>query len=711
MPDGFLKALANLTSNPSCTALMLGNLNDLNTPLGEAAEPEKGWDSLMDSEVSRVFPTRWLGGRAIQLVGKDSPNCEYPEGVEPFAPLIGWRYIKQCEHDYGLDTPLYNMFAAGKIPRSSMENRVISKQLCERFHAFEPVVWGHEQITKLYGLDVSYTLEHGDRTAGIPLAFGYDVEGKYRLAALEKPKVFAPSDREEGSMEEQVAALLMAECKRLGIPASSVFFDGTGRSSFTSAVMRVWSTDVVALEFGGRASERDNFMGRRWMEGKDQGKLIPCNLVFGKFVTELWFAARSLIESDQCRGLIEEVAKEGYLRLWSLTAGNKIDVEPKKDMKLRLGRSPDLFDCFTGNTLVETPHGNVRIDCLSVGDYVVTPFGNTKIHSIHQEDVSETMKVVFSTGNHLEGKRKHKIFTWDQGWVRMDALSFDNEIESIYNQPIWKLANALFTKAESTGFKALVSTIKTKTKKVRLRDFYTELSGLSTAELFLTVCASITRMAIGRIATLITSKLCQLAITLACMSNNAISNIQNKRLNFGRQELSPLSIGTNLTKGEDGIPCMAKTLGLKEQPSPRFVRFAEANFSLTFQPKRCFAQRNATANIESPITGLIDCVRSVVRNLIATNTMLRRTVLVDVQQSQRQESKRVYNLTLVDHNAFYANGILVDNCFVAGIEGARQLGFPLGKADAQRTKKQEWWMKQASRQYDQMMKEKELVTS
>jgi hypothetical protein len=91
--------------------------------------------------------------------------------------------------------------------------------------------------------------------------------------------------------------------------------------------------------------------------------------------------------------------------------------------------------------------------------------------------------------------------------------------------------------------------------------------------------------------------------------------------------------------------------------------------------------------------------------------MLRRTVLVGVQQSQRQESKRVYNLTLVDHNAFYANGILVDNCFVAGIEGARQLGFPLGKADAQRTKKQEWWMKQASRQYDQMMKEKELVTS
>ncbi len=346
MPDNFLRALANLSVNPSCTSIIMGNLNDLNTPLGEAAEPDKGWDSLMDSDVSRVYPTRWLGGRAIQLVGKDSPNCEYPEGIEPFAPLIGWRYIKQCEHDYGLDTPLYNMFAAGKIPRSSMENRIISKQLCERFHAFEPVTWSHEPITKLYGMDISYTMEHGDRTVGIPMAFGYDVEGKLRLAMLERPKIYAPSDRQKGSMEEQIAEMLKQECARIGIPASSVFFDGTGRSSFTSSVMRIWSTDVVALEFGGRASERDNFMGRRWMEGTDSGKLLPCNLVFGKFVTELWFAARSLIESDQCRGLSEEVAKEGYLRLWSLTAGNKIDAEPKKEMKLRLGRSPDLFDSF-----------------------------------------------------------------------------------------------------------------------------------------------------------------------------------------------------------------------------------------------------------------------------------------------------------------------------------------------------------------------------
>jgi hypothetical protein len=46
------------------------------------------------------------------------------------------------------------------------------------------------------------------------------------------------------------------------------------------------------------------------------------------------------------------------------------------------------------------------------------------------------------------------------------------------------------------------------------------------------------------------------------------------------------------------------------------------------------------------------------------------------------KSERVYNLTLVDHNAYYANGILVQNCADAvsvGLFGARQRGFVITK--------------------------------
>lgn len=348
MPPGFLEALANLTSNPSCCASILGNLGDLDTPVGQVCEPALGWDSLPDSDQSRAWDTRWQNGRAIQFIGSDSPNLDFPEGQEPFDKLIGRRYLSQCAHDYGTDTPLYNMFAAGKIPRGTMANRVITKADCLRHNAFEEVVWGHEPITKLYGADLSYTVEHGDRTVGRPWAFGKDVEGKLRLAPLERPLVYTPNDRASGSIEEQIASQMMAECRRLEIPPEHVFYDGTGRSSFTAAVMRLWSTAVVPIEFGGTASGRPNFVGRRYAEDRDyqrkKGDLLPCDEIFGKFVTELWFAFRALVEADQCRNMDEETVKEGALRLWKLTAGNRMDVEVKKEMKLRLGRSPDLFD-------------------------------------------------------------------------------------------------------------------------------------------------------------------------------------------------------------------------------------------------------------------------------------------------------------------------------------------------------------------------------
>lgn len=350
MCAGFLEALANLTSNPSCCASILGNLGDLDTPLGQAAEPELGWDSLPDSDRSRVYNTRWCNGRALQFVGMDSPNMDFPEGAEPYPKIIGRRYIEQCARDYGRDTPFFNMFASGKIPRGTMENRIITKADCVRHQAFEPVTWGHEKVTRFYPMDVSYTAGHGDRTVGRPMAFGRDNQQQWRLACLDRPLVYTPTDRSDLSIEDQIALQCAGECKKWDIPASAVFFDGTGRSSFTAALMRYMGTDVNPIEFGGTATNRPNFLNRRYDEDLDRqrkkGDLLPCDEVFDRMVTELWFAIRALVEAKQCRQLDEETVKELEKRLWKLTAGNRISVERKEDMKLRLGRSPDLGDLF-----------------------------------------------------------------------------------------------------------------------------------------------------------------------------------------------------------------------------------------------------------------------------------------------------------------------------------------------------------------------------
>lgn len=346
MPDAIGRSLSNLAANEGCKFIALGNLGDLNTPLGEEAEPKNGWDSISDCSTARVYETKWFGGKAIQLPGEDSPNLDFPEGQEPYKKLIGRRFLAECEQNYGKGTPLYNMMAGGMIPRGTLELRVLTKQVCMQFNAFDPVTWGSDNVTKLYCADISYTFEHGDKSVGIPLAFGRDIEGELRIALLDRPKVFDPSDRQTGTQEDQLAAAIKEECKRLEIPPERFFFDGTGRSSFTAACMRLWSTSIQPIEFGGRATDRANFIGRKYQDGHRKGDLMLCNEVFEKFVSELWFALRYAVEANQIRGLTEDIVREASLRLYRIIKGNRMELEPKKEMKARLGRSPDSTDAL-----------------------------------------------------------------------------------------------------------------------------------------------------------------------------------------------------------------------------------------------------------------------------------------------------------------------------------------------------------------------------
>lgn len=366
MEGNFLQGVSNLKSNPNFMAVYMGNLVDLETPLGAAAEPACGWDAFPDSKVARAYDLKSFSGRGVQLVGEDSPNLDFPAGQEPYHGLIGRVFLNELKHDYGEGTPLYIAQAGGGIPRSSLANRILTKEVCNKFGAFESVTWGAGKLTKLYSMDVSYTLSHGDKSVGLPLAFGEDVEGKTRLAALERAKVFKIPRLEPGqTVEDSLALQAKEEMDRLEIPYANFFFDGTGRSSFTAAAMRAMGTTIQPVEFGGRPSERPNFMGRKWPEGPDRGTLMPCSRVFDRFVTELWFAWRYVIEAGQFRALPEDVAKDGYLRLWFLAAGNKMAIEPKAStsgpnkrvgMKERIGRSPD-----HGDTLVAGIEGARRL--------------------------------------------------------------------------------------------------------------------------------------------------------------------------------------------------------------------------------------------------------------------------------------------------------------------------------------------------------------
>ena len=63
-------------------------------------------------------------------------------------------------------------------------------------------------------------------------------------------------------------------------------------------------------------------------------------------VTELWFSGVEYMRAGQLKGVVPDLAKEMTGRKYNTTGGGKVTVEPKRDYKLRLGRSPDLADAF-----------------------------------------------------------------------------------------------------------------------------------------------------------------------------------------------------------------------------------------------------------------------------------------------------------------------------------------------------------------------------
>ena len=121
--------------------------------------------------------------------------------------------------------------------------------------------------------------------------------------------------------EDQIANFVKSECERRKIAPENFFFDTTGRGSLMNAFGRIWSPNVVGIEFGGKPTDR-----------KVSGDLdVEASKYYNNFVTELWFAVSYLIQAGQCRGLTEELMMEGCLREWGIEAGKlKVEIKEKK---------------------------------------------------------------------------------------------------------------------------------------------------------------------------------------------------------------------------------------------------------------------------------------------------------------------------------------------------------------------------------------------
>lgn len=356
LPRAFVDSISNLDKNPDFKAVGLGNVKETTDALGVLAEPAAslgGWDSGIDqTPETKEWEIRRPNGICIQLVGSDSPNLDGKLGI----PLITQEQIDRDVAFYGKDSLWFTMMDQGMMPRGQGSRRVLTRTFCERHHAFDQPLWADTNRTKIGCLDAAYRAVGGDRCVFGELQFGYEVQPveeasasaiinqnsamrmqKQILAVVDL--VIVPILLTSGiarEPEDQIVQFVMEQCARRGIPPENFFFDSGMRSSLVTSFGRLWSPAVTGLDFGGKPT------GRPVSSGID----VICADYYSKFVTELWFSVRLIVEADQLRGMTEELMLEGASREWKMVAGNKTEVESKKEMKLKTGRSPDLFDCL-----------------------------------------------------------------------------------------------------------------------------------------------------------------------------------------------------------------------------------------------------------------------------------------------------------------------------------------------------------------------------
>lgn len=355
LPRVFVDGISNLDKNPKFLCVGLGNPKDVTDALGVLAEPAAhlgGWDGGIDqSPFTKSWETRRPQGVCIQLVGSDSPNLDGKLSI----PLLTQEQIDRDVAFYGTDSLWYTMMNQGMMPRGQGSRRVLTRQMCEKFGARNEPRWLNSNRTKIAFLDAAYRGVGGDRCVFGTLEFGEempadeDLPSAVATALVNQPKpedqkrkiihlketMLVPLKNDIKEMpEDQIVAFVMRQCEEQGIPPEHFYFDSGMRTSLVQALSRLWSNKVNSVDCGGKPSERK----------VSYNIDVLCRDHYSKFITELWFNVRHVVEAGQFRGMTDEVMQEFASREWTMVGANKTEVEPKDKMKAKTGRSPDLAD-------------------------------------------------------------------------------------------------------------------------------------------------------------------------------------------------------------------------------------------------------------------------------------------------------------------------------------------------------------------------------
>lgn len=374
LPDAIWIAETNAGSAPDFKSARLANPVDKMSKFGrECCEPAGGWGAIHDSDLSwrtkaghLVLHFDGLQCHNAKIFNKlergEITRAEYDAKRLPF--MLTAEYIAEVRAQKTEDSLEWWMYVRGFFPGDGLVSRVFTDLLLQRM---EPNVIFDFQPFMAAVLDPAY---EGDNCILHFFEYARMRDGIHGMQWRETVVVPIKVMDREKTKDEQIAEFVKRECEARGVKPENYVQDttGNGRSVF-ALLSKDWSRSIVGVEFGGKPTDRPLSV--------DENK--KAEELFFYFVDELHFRSAAWAKSGRVGG-INNLAGETREDLGArryVVKDKRQRIETKKELKKRLGRSPDYGDAFVlaaellarkgiypGKSIEEpkagTPFGNAR---------------------------------------------------------------------------------------------------------------------------------------------------------------------------------------------------------------------------------------------------------------------------------------------------------------------------------------------------------------
>lgn len=298
VPRSLFEAADALATNENSRVLAIGNPDDPTSYFEKVCRPGSGWN------VVRISAFHWLK-EAAKMAKERDPRLEVLAPV-----LVSEQWVNERKERWGEESAIYRAKVLGEFSEDS-EDSIIPYYIAKRC--------------------VNLLLE--DHTTAVPGVLGCDIarggEDESTIVQLQAGMVEVIAKFREPDLMK-VADRIMTELELRG-PRWKAVVDGDGLGGGVIDRLRQRKYNVVEYRGSARARHRPSrFKNRR---------------------AEAWWAMRLLLQdtaislptdSDDADTLLRDLTVPRITR----DAAGRIQVEPKDEIRKRLGHSPDLGDAL-----------------------------------------------------------------------------------------------------------------------------------------------------------------------------------------------------------------------------------------------------------------------------------------------------------------------------------------------------------------------------